>query len=373
MNPTRRILQSIDRTIRRWELLKSGQSVLVAFSGGADSTALLEALCLLRRKRSLRIGAAHLDHGLSPLSGRWVRHCAKVAAELGAPYHTHSVDVRQQRSKSGGSLEEAARLARYAFLTDTAVEAGYATIATAHTADDQAETFLMRLFRGAGPAGLGGIPVRRGIDARLCIIRPLLEVRRSDIRAFLKERHRLFLNDPSNKNTDLFRNRIRLKILPFLSRQIGPSVYTRLVGAAQSCSSVSRALQRSRPEGVSSMVACKGPRRIILRGPYRNEEDAYRMAALRLAIAGVAGDLRRITSGHLSALNDLVLNGRSGTRMDLPGLQARVGSSGLVLSRRRYRKANKSLPEKPVGSPSFLDLARPHPYNTQISITGGDA
>lgn len=331
MNPTRQLMQVIDRTDRRWGLLPGGRSVLVAFSGGADSTALLEALCLMRRRRALRIGVAHLDHRLCRSSAGWALHCRDVARDLEVPYHQASVDVRGRLESAGGSLEQVARQLRYEFLVRTAREQGYERIATAHTADDQAETFLMRLFRGAGPSGLGGIPVRRPIDGDLVLVRPLLDVRRQLILDFLKERRRRYLADPSNRDTMIFRNKVRLKILPYLSRQLGPCVYTRLVEAAKSCESLSAALEDHAGRGSSATTPAEAGKRGIALADYRALSDAYRMNALRAYIRTRLGHLRRITSAHLSALDRLASTGRVGSCVDLPGARAQVREGELVL------------------------------------------
>jgi tRNA(Ile)-lysidine synthase len=197
-------------------LIRPGQSVLVALSGGADSVVLLHLLCQLRQAWGLRLEAAHFDHRMRPGSeadARWVSGLCRalgVALELGV---------------AEGALagEAEARRARYRFLSEVARRRAVDRIATAHHADDQAETVLFRIARGTGLRGLGGIPPRRGR-----IVRPLLPFRRAEILSYAAAAHLRFREDPTNLSPSYARNRIRLEVLPRLEK-VAPGAVRSLV------------------------------------------------------------------------------------------------------------------------------------------------
>ncbi len=174
--------------------------------------ALLHALWEMRREWGLALAAAYLDHGLRPEAAAersFVRH---AAADLGIPFVSERADVRALREAKGLSLQEAAREARYSFFLKAAADLSAEKIALGHTADDQAESVLMRLLRGSGTRGLAGIPPKR--DER--IIRPLIEVWRNEVESFLGEREIPFREDASNRSLHFLRNRIRHELVPAL-------------------------------------------------------------------------------------------------------------------------------------------------------------
>ncbi|MDR2124092.1 MAG: tRNA lysidine(34) synthetase TilS [Desulfovibrio sp.] len=197
--------------------------LLVAFSGGADSTALLLVLSLLRRKAGFTLLAAHLDHMLRPSSAAEAEYCRRFCAHAGIACHVGRQDVGGGEAGDGGSgglgkkagaargLEEKARAARYAFLAGAAAESGADIIALGHNNNDLAEDVLMRLIRGAGWPGLAGM---RASDAERSLVRPLLYTPRADIENFLKTLGIRALHDESNTDRRFFRNRVRMDILP---------------------------------------------------------------------------------------------------------------------------------------------------------------
>jgi tRNA(Ile)-lysidine synthase len=220
------LLSQVARTIREQALLATGERVLVAVSGGPDSTALLHALKHLASRLHIELVAATVDHGLRPESGSEAALVAERCRALGIACEILSVDVKAARH-AHVSWQEAARNVRLAALQDAAARLGCAHVALGHTADDQAETVLFRIVRGTGIGGLAGIPYRRGI-----FIRPLLDVRRKGIIAFLAKRRIPFIEDPSNTNRHYARVRIRLDILPLLARE-NPRVVEALLSLAQ--------------------------------------------------------------------------------------------------------------------------------------------
>ena len=181
----------------------------VALSGGADSTALLLA-CTARWPGQLV--ALHVHHGLQAAADDFESHCQHLCLTLGVPLHVRRVDARHA---AGQSPEESARRARYTALAAVARESGAAAIALGHHADDQIETLLLALSRGAGLPGLASMPAqmqRHGVR----MFRPLLQVSAADIRVWLRARGQAWIEDPSNADTQYTRNRIRLQLLPAL-------------------------------------------------------------------------------------------------------------------------------------------------------------
>ncbi len=206
----------------------TGGPVLAAVSGGADSMALMHIL----HRAKVPCAVAYFDHhtrqGESVEDGRFV---AKAARALGLKYYLGGENVAALATASGESFEMAARRARYAFLLETARRHGYTAIATGHHADDQVETVLLRLLRGSSPAGLGGIPPRRE-EGGIQIIRPLLDITRGEIRAWLMAENIPWREDATNAETDALRNRVRHELLPLLVRDFNPGIQEALTRLA---------------------------------------------------------------------------------------------------------------------------------------------
>jgi tRNA(Ile)-lysidine synthase len=197
-------------------LVPAGTNVIVGVSGGADSVALLHAL----HRLDLPVTIAHLNHQLrgaeSDADELMVR---KLAEQLDLPIITRSTDVAALAADSGLSTEMAARQARHDFFA----EFDNSVIALGHHADDQVETFFLKLARGAGPDGLGGMPYAQRIGT-LRLIRPMLDLPRADIIAWLQENGIAWREDASNRDESFLRNRVRHTVLPLLERELNPNI-----------------------------------------------------------------------------------------------------------------------------------------------------
>lgn len=201
-----------------------GAAVVVAVSGGADSMALLHAFHALAPRQGWRLTVAHLHHGIrgarADEDARFVRQAVR---RLRLPCVVGRADVPALARRRGVSLEMAARTARYAFLLRTARRAGADVVATAHTADDQAETVLLKLLRGAGRTGLSGIAPETAVGG--CrVVRPLLGVSRSAILAYLRQAGAAWREDETNADRSFLRNRVRHDLLPLLEREFNPRI-----------------------------------------------------------------------------------------------------------------------------------------------------
>ncbi|HEX6464160.1 MAG TPA: tRNA lysidine(34) synthetase TilS, partial [Vicinamibacterales bacterium] len=199
------LLDRVRRTIRQQALCAPGCRILVALSGGADSVALLLIMRELERDGDLALaGAVHLNHLLRGADAdEDERFCAGLASRLGIRFLSDQADVAVLARAQRRSIEDAARTARYAFFERAADACGADAIAVAHTRDDQAETFLLRLLRGAGTRGLAAIHPRAGR-----VIRPLLDVERAALRSYLADIGQPFREDASNADVSIPRNRV---------------------------------------------------------------------------------------------------------------------------------------------------------------------
>jgi tRNA(Ile)-lysidine synthase len=207
------IAHGTGQAIIKYHLFEKGDRILVAFSGGPDSTALLHLLNNLRDKFDLEIAAAHLDHSIRKASAGERLFCRETCQKLKIKFYSRRVDIPALARRWGQSLEQAGRETRYAYFESLAEKYGYTKIATGHTLDDNAETILLNLARGSGLRGLAGIPRMRGR-----IIRPLLDFEKKELVAWLDARNIKYLRDWSNRSPIFARNRIRLLMLPELEK-----------------------------------------------------------------------------------------------------------------------------------------------------------
>jgi tRNA(Ile)-lysidine synthase len=221
------LLERVEQSIGRRGLLRRGQPVLVAVSGGVDSMVLLHVLQKLSRKYSWRLAVAHLNHRLrGRSSGADERLVVRTARKLGLQVVVERADVKQLARREKLSLEMAARKVRHDFLARTARRLEIRTVALAHHADDQLELFFLRLLRGSGSEGLAGMKSRNPspIDSRVELVRPLLDKAKTELTAFARENKIPFREDASNASLDIQRNRIRHELLPLLRRHYQPAL-----------------------------------------------------------------------------------------------------------------------------------------------------
>jgi tRNA(Ile)-lysidine synthase len=215
--------------IRAASFLHPGDSVGVAVSGGADSVALLHLLLELREKLGIILSVVHFNHQLrGKHSDSDEKFAAQLAAKYDLPFHGGRENVAAKAKREKANLEDAGRRARYNFFAQLVAEEKLTKLAVAHTADDQAETVLAHILRGTGLAGLGGIHPTSGP-----VVRPLLQIRRVDLRAYLKDKRQTWREDPTNRDTSKMRARIRAKLLPLLQKEFQPAVVEHLATLAE--------------------------------------------------------------------------------------------------------------------------------------------
>ena len=294
------------RALRRTDMLRPRERILVAFSGGPDSTALLLAL----REEGYDVVAAHYDHALQPGSALVAMDASRLCGSLGIALLTE----RRTAPLGRGSVQAAARALRYDFLLRAAERAGAGRVALAHTADDLVEGTVLHMLRGCGIAGLRGMPRRRGR-----FVRPMLDVWRTEVLAFLRTRGITAHEDPANSNHRFARVRVRRDLLPALERD-RPGITRRFHAVAVRAavlqdtiiSDAARGAGTSQPS-VGSLIAMSQP------------AAAEALSSLYRQAGGPQPGLART---HLQAMRRLVEGGQGGRGVDLPGgLRFRVVDS----------------------------------------------
>ncbi len=304
------------------QLVKRGETVCAAVSGGPDSTALLLLLHELRSRLGISVAALHINHGLRGAeSDEDARFCRDMGGRLGIPYYEQRIQLGRYMDAAGGSVQSAARDLRYLIFRRT-VERGRANvIATAHTADDVAETFLLNLLRGAGPSGLSGLPKTRGAH----VVRPLTGVRKADILAWLDGIGQPYRVDSSNFANKYARNRVRNQLIPYLEQDYNPAVRAALLKTANifhdaqeflaaAAKETADAIGTPLPEGgLSFPCALFAPLPVALQ-----------REVIRRALGSARKHLMGITFDHLENLRRLASGEMPHGEISLMGIRARA-------------------------------------------------
>ncbi len=352
--------RKIKSALQSHNLCQSGAHILVAVSGGADSIALLHLLHALAPELQLRLTVAHLHHGLrgadADADAAFVRAAAR---RLRCPCVSARAHVRQRARRENISLEMAGRAARYDFFIKTARRLHCDAVATAHTADDQVETMLLKLARGAGPQGLCGIS-RLTEQQGVRIIRPLRDIWRHELLRYLRRHGRTWREDASNADPAFLRNRVRHAVLPMLAQQLNPRLRQALWRMG--------AIMESENAWLESLALpiyrqCRAP----AQPPALNCEllQAYPLAARRralrlwLAETGLPPELLDFDAAE--RLETLLPAGRSGRSVHLPGGYA-VRREYAFLHLRPPGKIRQPAPDPTDGSrgrsPSKPEISR---------------
>lgn len=317
-----------------YHMLPQPSSVLVSVSGGPDSVALLHCLLVLKDEYHLAITVGHFNHQMRGAdSDADACFVETLARDLALPFRCGTGDVKAYARKHNLCWEEAGRVMRYGFLRETAQAIGATRVALGHTLNDQAETVLMRLLRGAGTTGLCGIYPVLPLEGGVTLIRPLIECDRPQMMGFLQAHSLAYREDVSNQDLRFDRNRVRANLLPCLVgfRPNAPQVLAQHAALAQ-----------EEEAWMSQMVAAEAARLVQWEADGFTVEAAELAARpvalqrrlLRWALRALKGDLRRIEFAHVESLRRLCAVGMSGKQVDLPdALRVRREFSHLIFSR----------------------------------------
>jgi len=322
------LVERVADTIKKHAMLARDETVLVGLSGGPDSVCLLSILSGLKERYGLALHAVYVNHNLRPEeTPKEIRFCEDFCKEKGVNFLVKSIDVLSHAKNLGLNKQEAARDLRYRAFDEAAVEVGAEKIALAHNADDQIETICMRFLRGAGPAGLSGMPVKRSK-----VIRPLIEIERADIESFLSAGNVPFVVDSSNLGMEYFRNRIRRVLVPVM-KELNPSLAGTMAHTASILQEEERYFSIVVTKALMKMISRKTNNRIeLFLSPMESMDTVILRRVLRRAIEET-DSLRGISFKHVEDIICLVRSGTSGKRLYLPrGIRVIRGYALLVIT-----------------------------------------
>ena len=372
----RPVLDVVRQTIRQHELARRDTRVVVALSGGSDSVALAHLVGELDAAGELRAsGVAHFNHQLRAAAASDERFCASVAESLGWPILIDREDVAARAQRERRSIEDSARRARHEFFTRAQSHFNAEVVALGHTRDDQAETFLLRLVRGAGPRGLAAMHPRNGP-----IIRPLLACRRGELRAYLERRRIAYVEDETNSDVSIPRNRVRAELVPLLERRFNPAIVDVLADEAALARDVWEWMEAAADEvSAQALQAC-----------WRSAEDgahvwqfdigsltaapiALRRLVVWRAMAQAAAG-RSVSFAHVDAALRLIAD-EGDNAIDAPGQRVQRIGARLVLRGRpagfigRWT-ANPENPENPENRANLFRYPLSIPGEVQLPEAG---
>ncbi|MBU1042826.1 MAG: tRNA lysidine(34) synthetase TilS [Candidatus Omnitrophica bacterium] len=313
------IIEKIKSTIIANKLFKPKERVLVCVSGGPDSVFLLDILTRLKELYALRISVAHLNHCLrGQESDADEVFVSQLADGYGMSFFRARVDVAKLAKQKKISIEQAARFARYNFFSNICQTQKIKKIVLAHTKDDQVETILMRILRGTGIKGLGGIKFLSELDNML-LVRPLLDIEKQQILSYLKKNKLKFRVDSSNQEKNYFRNKVRLDVLPLLE-QLSPGLKDNIVRIADNAQKTENFIQaKLNPIYQRIIFSIKNNEIIIYRQKFLKLMPIIRSEIIRKAIFSLSGDINGIDYKHIRIIDDFAgINVLSGQGLDLP-------------------------------------------------------
>lgn len=319
------IINKVNDTIKTHNLIQKGDKILIGVSGGPDSVALLHILNSLSRKFEFSLYIAHLDHMLRKDSIKDAEFVKKLSKILKIPLVIGRVNVKTLSKNI--SIEEGGRNSRLEFFFKVARKIKANKIALAHNLDDQAETVLMRILRGTGLNGISGILPKRKISGYE-IIRPLLEVKRSEIEIYLRENKIEARQDRTNFKDIYFRNKIRNNLLPFLENNYSPNVKELLANLAENSASDYQLLE------LMTARAMKGAKTKFNLKKLSKLHISMQRMLFRRAISNLQENTRRITFQHIKEIEDLILNRPENSIVDLPKGISVIKKKSLIFYRR---------------------------------------
>jgi tRNA(Ile)-lysidine synthase len=337
------LVNTVRGVIQKQGLLRAGERVGVAVSGGADSVALLLLLAELRKQLGIVLSVVHFNHKLRGKdSDGDEKFAAKLAEKYGFVFHAGRADIAAKAKSRKANLEDTARRARYEFFARLVKDGRVDKVAVAHTADDQAETVLAHILRGTGLAGLGGIHPTVGH-----VVRPLLGVRRAELRAYLQAKKQTWREDATNRDTTRMRARIRKKLLPILEKQFQAAVVQHLSSLADLARDDEAFLNMFAEARLNIILE----QAHLLDGAALDDDcarisvgdliDSARTASaisrrmVRLLVKRAKPGIGQLSGEHVRAVLELAAHGENGKLLPLPGgVEVRREQDSLVFCAR---------------------------------------
>jgi tRNA(Ile)-lysidine synthase len=353
------LADKVKETTKNYKMVERGSSVLLCVSGGIDSMVLLDIFFSIKDELNLMLSVCHLNHNLRGAeSERDQSFVESAALEKGLPFYTRTL-AEGKLTGERGSLQERAREERYAFFKEAAEDSGASHIALAHNSDDQSETVLMRILKGASLKGLRGIPAMRGV-----YIRPLINASRAEIEDYASVHGTKSVEDSSNESTKYLRNKLRLELIPLLEKDYNPAIketlsslseraerdYAFIEGEAAELFELARDLKS---DSVADGLAFS--RKLLADAP-----EALSTRVFLKAIEEAKGDTLDIYAVHVEAFLKLLASDDPGTSVDLPG--------GVKL-RREYESVIFEAPMEETNKEGY-DLELVMPGVTALGETG---
>jgi tRNA(Ile)-lysidine synthase len=350
------LAENLNRIFRKQRLVRPGERIGVAVSGGADSVALLRLLLELREEFGIVTAVVHFNHKLrgrnSEADERFVR---KLAEKHGLEFFVACEDIAVRTKRERGNVEEVARRARYAFFEKLAKDEFLAKVAVAHTADDQAETVLAHILRGTGLSGLRGIHPQTGI-----VFRPLLGVRRAELRRYLKSQKQNWREDATNRDTKRTRARIRQKLLPILEKQFNAGVVEHLCQLAALAADDETFLETHISEWLKKWGQQTEQELAINLSALLQLPRALKTRALRNIVATTKTRGGQLSLEHVESLLELAEQQESGKKIQLPG--------GVEILRERETLRFRAIDDNPQSRSKKSSVNFAYPIDLEAGI-----
>lgn len=309
------IFEKVLGTINKYNLIEDGDKIVLGLSGGPDSVCLLHILYRLKEKMNIEVYAAHLNHQIRGLEAQKdALYISQICEDLGITSFVKAINVPEYCKEQGVSLEEGARTLRYEMFEEIKQKTKSNKIAIGHNRNDQAETVLMRIMRGTGLQGLRGIEYIR--DNK--IIRPILDIERSDIEAYCEKYELNPRIDKTNLESIYTRNKIRLELIPYMKDNFNPNVIESIVRMTNSLKSDSDYIDLEAEKSFKEVSTLKEDSVEISLPKYSNLHNAIKVRILRSAIKHIIGDTNFVDQKHIEDIIELECESKLNKMLNLP-------------------------------------------------------
>ena len=333
--------QKFIETVKEYNMLSEGESVLCGLSGGADSVSLVTALCDLKEELKIsRIAAVHINHSLRDTADRDEIFAKELCEKLGIEFFAVKADIKKIAKEKGLSEEEAGRNVRYEAFFEFKKKLGIDKIATAHTKDDVAETFFIRLLRGSSLDGLYGIKYVREDG----VIRPILKMTKSEILDYLKEKNQPYVTDETNFTDDYLRNHIRLNLIPYLKENYNPEIINDIFRTSQLFSRDMEYIKKNTEAEFERIVKFENGNITINISSILELDYAVSSRIINKCFGIISKE--NLCYVHISSIFELIKKGKTGKTIDLPGDTVAEISYGNLIIRKTKEQASYCYPLK---------------------------